>query len=495
MNHLRLLPWAMVVLFLSVAPPRAAADPKPAAGPKKNVLLIIADDLTTTALGCYGSPIARTPNVDALAAKGVRFDRAYCQFPLCNPSRCSFMTGRRPDTTRVYDNGVNFRKNLPPDVHTIPQHFRKAGGYFVARVGKIYHYGVPAQIGTNGMDDGASWDQVINPKGRDKDEEKDVINFTGAPGQLGAALCWLQTAGTGDDHTDGKIADETIKLIEKHKDGPFFIACGFFRPHVPCVASENYFAQYPLDKITVPHDPIDHPSQAPPIALAVKKPNYGLDEDKLKVFTRAYYASTSLMDAQTGRLLAALDRLKLADNTVVVFISDHGWCLGEHGQWQKQLLFEESARVALTIYDPASKGNGKVSTRPVELVDLYPTLSDLCGLPAPAGAEGKTLRPFLDDPQAPCDKPAFTQTIREGGKVMGRSVRTQRWRYTEWGAGRRGVELYDHDADPKEYTNLAADPKHAGTVAELSKLLPKDNPAAALAATRPATRPTESAPR
>jgi iduronate 2-sulfatase len=461
------------VLFVALASsvelfaPLSAAEP---ASGKKNVLLIISDDLTTTALGCYGSPLAHTPNVDAFAAKGVRFERAYCQYPLCNPSRCSFMTGRRPDTTRVYDNGINFRQNLP-NVETIPQHFQKAG-YFAARVGKIYHYGVPGQIGTNGLDDGASWNQVINPRGRDKDEEKDVINFTKKQG-LGASLSWLETGGDGSDHTDAKIADSCIKLLEQHKDGPFFIGCGFFRPHVPCVASQNYFDLYPLTKFHLPQEPPEHFAAIPPIALTVKPANYGLDDEMLKIFTRAYYASASLMDAQTGRVLAAVDRLGLADKTVIVFISDHGWCLGEHGQWQKMLLFEQSARVPMVIYDAGRKGNGKICSHPVELVDLYATLADLCGLPAPEGVEGKSLRPLLDDPQAEWNSPAFTQVARRpmGRSLMGRSVRTERYRYTEWDGGNAGKELYDQQSDPHEYHNLAGDGKHAETAATLKKLL------------------------
>ncbi len=227
-------------------------------GGKKNVLLIISDDLTP-ALACYGHALVKSPNIDALAGRGVRFERAYCQFPLCNPSRCSFMTGRRPDTTKVYGNGVNFRKNLP-DVLTIPQDFQQAG-YFAARVGKIYHYNVPEQIGTSGMDDGKSWNEVVNPKGRDKDEEADVIRFT--QGNLGASLTWMQTGGDGEDHTDAKIADAVINILEAHKDGPFFIACGFFRPHVPCVASENFFDLYPLEQIELPQEPAEHFAKIP----------------------------------------------------------------------------------------------------------------------------------------------------------------------------------------------------------------------------------------
>ena len=388
---------AIVLLCASFGSSQPASAADSAATAKKNVLMIISDDLTTTSLGCYGDALVKSPNVDAFAAKAVRFEHAYCQYPLCNPSRCSFMTGRRPDTTRVYDNGVNFRKHLP-DVITIPQHFQKAG-YFAARVGKIYHYGVPNQIGTNGLDDGRSWNAVVNPRGRDKDEEADVINFTKGRG-LGAALCWLETEGDGSDHTDGKIADAVIQMLEEHKDKPFFIGCGFFRPHVPCAASQNYFKLYSLDKIMLPSEPPGHIAGIPPIALTCKPLNYGLDAEKLKIFTRAYFASTSLMDAQVGRVLAALHRLKLDDNTVVVFMSDHGWMLGEHGQWQKMELFEESTRVPLAIYDPSGKANGKVCSRPVELVDLYPTLADLCGLPAPEGAEGTSLRPLLENPGA-----------------------------------------------------------------------------------------------
>jgi uncharacterized sulfatase len=464
MKRTRIILAFVATVTLAVLPPLSAADQRPA---KKNVLLIISDDLTTTALGCYGQALAHSPNADGLAAKGVRFEHAYCQYPLCNPSRCSFMTGRRPDTTRVYSNGLNFRVNLPT-VETIPQHFQRAG-YFAARVGKIYHYGVPEQIGTNGLDDGASWNQVVNPRGRDKDEEADVINFTPREA-LGASLAWLETGGDGTDHTDAKIADACIKLLEEHKDRPFFIGCGFFRPHVPCVASENYFRLYPLERFHLPKEPPEHFAGIPPIALTVKPLNYGLSEDKLKVFMRAYFASASLMDAQTGRVLEAVNRLGLADNTVIVFISDHGWCLGEHGQWQKWLLFEESARVPMVIYDPGRKGNGKSCTRPVELVDLYSTLAELSGLPAPAGVEGKSLVPLLDDPEAKWNEPARTQVTRAGNR-MGRTVRTERWRYTEWDGGRAGTELYDQQADAHEYQNLAGDSNHAAVVAELKKKL------------------------
>ncbi|HPD31810.1 MAG TPA: sulfatase [Phycisphaerae bacterium] len=446
---------------------------------RPNVLLIISDDLNNS-LGCYGCPVAITPNIDRLAAQGVRFDRAYCQYPLCNPSRASFMTGRRPDTTGVLENRTHFRENLP-DVLTLPQLFQQVG-YFAARVGKIYHYGVPGQIGTDGLDDAPSWNLRINPRGRDKDDEDEVIQYTGPKGSLGAAISFLAAEGTDEEQTDGKITGEVIRLMEENKNRPFFIACGFFRPHVPCIAPKAYFRQHPLPTLSLPQEPADHLALIPEAALQVRPPNYGLTEGQLKNFLQAYHACVSFVDAQVGRLMDALVRFELADNTVVLLLGDHGWLLGEHGQWQKMSLFEESARVPLIIAAPGTKGKGKACPRTVELVDVYPTLAALCGID-PKGAEGASLVPLLNDPQASWSKPALTQVSRgtrlgttaaaQSGQrgFMGRSLRTERWRYTEWDEGRQGTELYDHQNDPKEYRNLANDPAYADMAAKLRQML------------------------
>lgn len=437
---------------------------------KLNVLLIASDDLNTR-LGTYGHPLVKTPNLDRLARMGVRFHNAYNQYPLCSPSRVSMLTGLRPDTTGVYDLQTLFRDNVPT-VTTLPELF-KNNGYFSARVGKIFHYGVPGQIGTDGQDDPQSWNLVINPRGRDKEEEHLLTNYTPKRG-LGSSLSFLAAEGTDDEQTDGMVANEAIRLLQENKDKPFFIAAGFYRPHCPYIAPKKYFDLYPLERITLPIEPPEHINDIPKPAMFTTPLYWGLNEQQRREVIQAYYASVTFMDAQVGRLLDAVDEHGLADNTIIVFWSDHGYLLSEHGQWKKQSLFEEAARVPLLIAAPDAKGNGKVSKRVVELLDVYPTLARLCGLEPPTYLAGADLTPLLNNPKARWERPAFTQVRRHAENVMGRSVRTERWRYTEWNNGVDGVQLYNHKKDPYEYNNLADDSRHTKVRAELRRLLHKD---------------------
>lgn len=429
---------------------------------KQNVLFIAADDLSC-ALGCYGDPIAKTPHLDRLAATGVCFLKAYNQLPLCNPTRASVMTGLRPDTIKVYDLDRHFRDEVP-DAVTLSQQFMEHG-WWAGRVGKVYHYNVPASIGTDGFDDPPSWQKTINPKGRDKTDEHLIFNAEPRR-KISAALSWLAADGKDDEQTDGMIATETIKLMKQKKDEPFFIAAGFFRPHTPYVAPKKYFDMYPLETLRLPYAPKNDREDIPTAAFAhnCPIPHYGLDELTCLKAMQAYYACISFIDAQVGRMLDALDQLGLADNTIVVFWSDHGYHLGEHnGIWQKRTLFEQGAKAPLIIRAPNIKGNGQACRRVVEFIDIYPTLTELANIPTPKEIEGQSLTPLLKDPLSMWNSFAITQVLRPADSrldtpVMGRSIRSERWRYSDWAEGKHGVELYDHFADPMEFNNLAIKP-------------------------------------
>ena len=462
-SKLKLL--AGVLFSILVVGPAAASVEKP------NVLFIAIDDLGA-ALSCYGHPLVQTPHLDRLAATGVRFSRAYNQLPLCNPSRASVLTGLRPDTIKVYDLDRHFRDEVP-EVVTLPQAFRLAG-WRTERVGKIYHYDVPRGIGTNGLDDPPSWDVVFNPRGRDVTDEALIVNPTPAR-PVSAALSWLAAEGRDEEQTDGMIATEAIRRLRAMSDRNFFLAVGFFRPHTPYVAPKKYFDLYPLEKIHLPRAPANDREDIPPAAFAHNNPtpHYGLDELTCRRALQAYYASVSFVDAQVGRLLDALEELQLGGNTIVALWSDHGYNLGEHlGVWQKRTLFEESTRAPLIIRAPRAAGNGRASSAIVEFVDIFPTLMDLAGIMAPRDLAGRTLRPLLERPDRPWQGRAFSQVLRpnEGNPVMGRTVRTERWRYTEWAGGSAGRELYDHESDPHEFENVAHDPAHAAIQRQLRLL-------------------------
>ena len=472
-------PLLLAALLGWVDLPADAGDAK-----KPNVLFLISDDLNNS-LGCYGHPQAKTPNIDKLAARGVRFERAYCTFPLCGPSRNSMLTGLYPNSSGILANAQIFRQTIPSHV-SLSQAFRQQG-WFSGRIGKLYHYNVPKSIGTDGHDDPASWELELNPAGVDRLEEEPHI-FSLTPGQFGGTLSWYASPKSDEHHTDGKIAADAEWVLErcaKQKDRPFFLAVGFFRPHTPYVAPKMpYFGQHIEAEMPVVVGVTEDQADLPAAALgSYKKEQDKLTDDLRRQAVQAYFASISFMDTQVGRVVAALDRLGLAENTVIVFTSDHGYHLGEHGLWQKMSLFEGSTRVPLLITAPGVSRKGGVAKTPVSHLDLYPTLAELAGVKAPANLQGQSLVPILQDPDVKGRGWALTQVTRGGGRAratvtrdagsdgkrfFGYSLRTPRWRYTEWDEGKQGRELYDHDVDPQELTNLAEKPEHDQNVANLS---------------------------
>lgn len=442
-----------------------------------NVLFIAIDDLNTR-LNCYGFEHIHSPNIDRLAQRGVRFDRAYCQFPSCGPSRSSVMTGLRPETTGMLHNRMALRDRLP-DLVTLPQLFRN-NGYFVARVGKIFHQSNPTDIGTSGPDDPQSWDQVVNPRGRDKDEE-DLLTVYTPDLPLPDQMAYLKAAGEDVEQTDGKVAAATIRLLEEHRDGakPFFIAAGFYRPHIPYIAPRKHFDHYRLEDTLLPSlaDNYRSASKVPAAALASTPvwPNFGTTPDQARECVLAYDACVSFVDAQVGHLLDAIARLGLDDNTLIVLWGDHGYHLGEHGLWRKNSLFEESTRAPLIFAGPGIPATPQGCGRVVEFVDIFPTITELAGLRPPDKLEGTSLTPLLLNPKAVWTRPAFSQVVF--ADAPGHSVRTDRWRYNEWGdAGDHGRELYDLLEDPGEMNNLAGDPRYLALEARLKVVLQSQFP-------------------
>ena len=483
MSSISRLKWALIgsafafaVPSVPVSAPAAAAAPTQPASQRMNVLFIISDDLRSG--GAFGSSEVRTPNIDHLAARGVSFRDAHAQFPLCAPSRASLLTGLRPNSVRVYDLTTPVR-GTRPNLVTLPQYFRQ-NGYFSARVGKLYHQGVPGMIGlpvaSDLHDDPASWDVAFNPSGADKDAQRTgrITNLTPRLG-YGVGFAYLADESNAPQ-TDELVASKTIELINQQRDRPFFIAAGFYRPHVPEVAPKRFFDLYPniafKPESQANKEAVPRIVQGPAYDYTGRAAN-ALTPEQQREFVRSYYASTTFMDEQVGRILDGLEKSGVADKTIVVFTSDHGFNLGEHGSWQKTSLWNESTRVPLIIYMPKAKGNGRASNRLVELLDLYPTLTDLAGLQVPAQVEGRSLRPLIAKPNDRRWKhPALSQV------AGGQSVRYENWRYSEWTKnGNKTVELYDLKKDPREYRNLAGDPHFAQVMARLQKMLPGDAPA------------------
>ncbi|MBL9214389.1 MAG: sulfatase [Opitutaceae bacterium] len=450
-----LLPLACLVFA-------GGASAAPSGPARLNVLHIISDDLNAD-LSSYGAVKVRTPNLDRLAARAMQFNGAYCNYPVCNASRTSFLSGRRPDTTRIVDNFTPTRTHLE-DAVFLPEYFRRQG-YRTLKVGKIYHEEPE-------WEDPRSWDvDIRQPVWAKRASPDQVIRRQGPSGIV------IRTPD--EDTWDGQVARRAVEFLEdsSRSGTPFFVAAGFRSPHLPYIAPEKYYALYDPAGFAPRAGPPEHLADIPAMALTylIKERSFPrFPTERPGDTIAAYYAAISYMDAQVGVILDALDRLQLWDRTVVIFHSDHGYHLGEHGGlWAKMSLFEESARVPLLV---AAPGRPAGSTRGlVELVDLYPTLADLCNLPAPGELEGTSFRPLLEQPNRAWKQAVFTVVNRRfppgeyDPAAVGRSVFDGRWRYTEWPDG--STELYDHDSDPYEYANLARQPARQQQVEHMRSVL------------------------
>ena len=439
------------------------------AADKPNILFFMSDDLNT-ALSGFGHPQCKTPELDKLADRGIRFENMHCQYPVCGASRASLMSGLYPYTNGTMGNIGTLRGNMP-DVLTMSQLFRN-NGYHVGRISKIYHMGIPNEIiaGTAERDDPHSWDEVVNIKAPEQNAPGEKTNWS--PKNNSSQTFTGVIAEGGDPvHADGMAAGHAIDFLRRHKDKPFFLACGFVRPHVPLVAPKQYFDRYDREAMVAPVVPEGDLEDVPKIIRNYKRnsTSYGVTPELHKGLLEAYYASISFMDAQVGRVLDELEALGLADNTIVVFTSDHGYLLGHHDKFQKQHLFEEATRVPFIVSVPWMKNqHGKATKHITELIDLYPTLAELSGLKVPHSLQGSSMLPLLKNPKSDGWKKELAFTISRNG---GESIRTPHWRFTQWDYGKGGMELYDLRKDPGEFTNLAQKSENAGQLEKMKRQL------------------------
>ncbi len=461
---------------------------------RQNVLFVIADDLTAETLSCYGSPWCRTEAIDRLAARGTTFTRAYCQFPVCGPARAALMSGARPANVGVTGNGsVERFASVLGDRPTLPGLFREAG-WHTARVSKIFHMRVPGDItkGVDGPDHAPSWTERFNVRapewqttGEAKHLSHERLRFepdTHYNLGFGTAFYAVRAEGNGAEQADVLAADRAVELLAGFGDEPFFLAVGFVRPHVPLVAPSAYFDAHDLEEMDPPEVPDGDQDDIPKAGLSLTSERTRLtDPARKREVIQAYGAAVAFMDDQFGRLLDALEEHGHADDTIVVFTSDHGYHLGEHDLWQKLSLHEESARVPLIIARPGDRAATRDAL--AEHIDIYPTLAELAGLPIPEHVEGQSLVPVLDDPSAQVRDAAFSRNGR------GRLVRTDRYAYLAWDDG--SAELYDMERDPDQFHNLADDPDHADTVRALRARLVEEAGVSGGRPRRPASdRPT-----
>jgi len=450
-----IIPVTMIALVVGCKNPKN--NPGLEKKADKNLLFIVVDDLNTT-LGCYGHPLVKTPNIDKLAQMGVQFNHAYCNYAVCNPSRSSFLTGLKPETTTILDNRTTLQSILGDKV-TLPYLFKK-NGFYTMSLGKVFH-------GANEHNDPKAWDEIytFGPTQIGKTGEK--RNMTG--GTL--KWCeWMAAEGNDEDQADGQIARKAVEFISAKKDKPFFLAVGFHKPHDPFFAPKKYFDMYPLNQCD------------PPVLPQGWKPPYKhtlpgetavfdrfTDQDK-REFLRSYYACISFLDAQIGKILKVLEETNQLDNTLIIFFGDHGYHLGEHNWWNKVTIFEKGTNAPFIMAGQSVGKKGVESNAMLEYIDIYPTLSELFELnETPGYLEGKSFAEVVNDPSKPFR--SSVQAVVKRGDMLGRMVKNEKWRYIEWDNGLKGIELYDQVNDPIEYINLAENPEYKGVISELKTLL------------------------
>ena len=476
--------WLCLLVPLSLVAQEKTAP----AGKRPNVLFIVCDDLNTH-VSTSGYSHIRTPSLDKLAAAGTRFLRAYCQYPVCGPSRSSFLSGLYPESTRVLDNKSDIRQERPGIV-PLPEQFRK-NGYWTAGVGKVFH-NMKNDPGESCWYEYERFENERNPVLEKAKKEFEAENGSiekasnrrawrlkqkearrGASGQKIPG--YGPTDMSDEEHKDGRNVRRVVSWLDKksHGDKPFFIACGIQKPHVPFWAPQKYFDMYPQEKLVIPPALVGDWKDIPPLAMVKRFKAFGFELDKendalRRAYTQAYHACVSFIDAQIGLLLDGLKRNGHWEDTIIIFISDHGYHLGEHYLWGKVSLFEECARVPMIVRVPGKTRPGTSANGLTELVDLYPTLCELCGIKPPAHLQGQSFAGLVDKPSGEGKETAYTVVSR--GKTLGRSIRTARWRYAEWGSS-SAAELYDLEKDPAEHTNLIGKSEFNGQLEKMRGLL------------------------